>query len=376
MQVLIAPNAFKHALDARAAAMAIAEGIQQVNNNFITTIFPVGDGGDGTGRLLTEHCGGAFITTETIDPLGRGIESWFGLIDNGKTAVIEMAAASGLHLLRRDELDPLKAGTYGTGIQISQALDKGVQKIILCVGGSATVDGGTGILRALGIRFLDEDDNALSDLPASLPSLEKIDHSKIDPRIHATEIIILCDVKNKLLGDQGAAAVFGPQKGASANDVEQLELGLTRFSEIIRKEKGIDISAIVHGGAAGGTAAGLYALFNAKLVNGIDHFLDLTGFDSALVKADIVITGEGGIDLQTLDGKAPYGVASRAKKKGIPVIALGGSIDTQNEQVLAAVFDQLICINLHPVDIATALAATRANLVNTGRALAMRFKRS
>lgn len=374
MHILIAPNAFKHALDARTAAMAIAEGIEQAAAGFSAAVFPVGDGGDGTGRLLTEHCAGEFIITETVDPLGRKIQASFGLTDNRKTAVIEMATASGLHLLRKDELDPLKATTYGTGMQIRQALDLGVQKIILCVGGSATVDGGTGILRALGIRFLDDAGNALTDIPASLASLANIDDSKIDPRIRSSELVILCDVKNKLLGQQGAAAVFGPQKGASPASIEQLDLGLATFSAVIAREKQIDIEQLMHGGAAGGTAAGLYALLGAKLVNGIDHFLDLTNFNAALNQADIVITGEGRLDTQTLDGKAPFGVASRAKQKGLRVIALGGSIDTENEEALLAVFDELININPQPVDINTALAATKTNLTHTARLLVPRLR--
>jgi glycerate kinase len=375
MHLLIAPNAFKHALDARRAAMAIAEGIREANNNFTVTVFPVGDGGDGTGRLLTEHCRGEFISKETIDPLGRKINAVFGLIDQGKTAVIEMAAASGLHLLGNDELAPLQATTEGTGRQIKQALDHGVKKIILCVGGSATVDGGVGILRALGVRFLDKNGHSLQGIPGSLSLLDSIDKSGIDQRILSTDIIILCDVKNMLLGNQGAASVFGPQKGASVEDVQQLESGLARFTEIIRIQTGIDVSQIVHGGAAGGTAAGLHALLGAKLVNGIDHFLSLTGFDQVLGKADRVITGEGRIDLQTLDGKAPFGVAVNAKNRSIPVTVFAGSIDTANESALHVVFDELININTGPVDIATAIAATHTNLVNAAKQLVVRLSR-
>lgn len=376
MHFLIAPNAFKHALDAQKAATAIAEGIHKANENFVVTLFPVGDGGDGTGKLLTAHCNGEFISTETIDPLGRNINASFGLIDDGKTAVIEMAAASGLHLLRNDELAPLKATTEGTGIQIKEALDRGANRIILCVGGSATVDGGCGILRALGGRFLNKNVHPLQDIPGSLSLLDSIDMNGLDERIQSTEIIILCDVKNMLLGKQGAAAVFGPQKGASSADVKQLDKGLARLSEIIFKETGIDVSNITHGGAAGGTAAGLHGLLGAKLVNGIDHFLSLTGFDHALAKADHVITGEGRIDLQTFDGKAPYGVAIRAKNKPVPVTVFAGNIDAANEQVLLTVFDEIIDINPKPVAIAEALAATHINLVNAAKNLAGRLSQA
>jgi glycerate kinase len=370
MHFLIAPNAFKHALDASKAAMAIAEGIEQAGENFTTSLFPIGDGGDGTGALLTTHCGGEMITTETVDALGRKINASFGLIDQGQTAVIEMASASGLHLLQRNELDPLKASSFGTGIQIKQALDRSVRKIILCVGGSATVDGGAGILRALGIRFLDKDGNPLPDTPAALVSIEQVDMHSIDQRIRRTEIVILCDVTNKLLGEQGAANVFGPQKGAGSSEVEALENGLARFNAIVARQSGIVMQELVHGGAAGGTAAGLCALLGAKLVNGIDHFLSLTHFETALNKADIVITGEGRIDLQTLDGKAPYGVASLAKKTAIPVIAFAGSIDEENRDQLLAVFNELICINPKDTDLPTALVNTYTNLANTARQVA------
>jgi glycerate kinase len=376
MHILIAPNAFKHALDASAAALAIAEGIHQAGADLVTTIFPIGDGGDGTGKLLTEHCNGEFVTAETIDPLRRKINAAFGLIDHRQTAVIEMAAASGLHLLKHEELAPLIATTYGTGLQIKQALDIGVKKIILCVGGSATVDGGTGILQALGIQFLDREGKQLTNLPATLSSLNSINDSKIDPRIRSTEIVILCDVKNILLGEQGAAAIFGPQKGASESDVMQLELGLTNFRHLIYHHTGVDLGRKEHGGAAGGVAAGLHALLGAKLVNGIDHFLDLTGFDTALANANMLITGEGRIDLQTLDGKAPFGVAARAKQKNIPVIALAGSIDSDNMQTIRSVFDELIDINPEPAEIAAAIAATRVNLVNAGKIIAARSIRS
>lgn len=370
MHILIAPNAFKNSLSAADAAKAIEKGLQKSTLSCTTQCFPVGDGGDGTGTLLTQVLQGIFIEETVKDPLDRDRKASMGLIDQGLTAVIEMAAASGLRLLEPDERDPLHASSFGTGQLMKKALDRGVTKIILCVGGSATVDGGTGILAALGIRFLNTEGQVLSGMPESLVQLASIDTSQLDQRIKNTECIILCDVNNVLLGANGAAAIFGPQKGADKDAVQKLEASLTRFAFVTKQTAGIDISTLPHGGAAGGTAAGLFAFLGAKLVNGIEYFLDHTGFDEALSQSDLVFTGEGSIDLQTLDGKAPYGVAMRAKKKNRPVIALAGSIPATPHAELADCFDVLLSINPRPVDLPTALALTAHNLERLSTALA------
>lgn len=370
MHILIAPNAFKNSLTATAAAAAIEKGFQESTLPCTTQCFPVADGGDGTGTLLTQVLQGIFIEATVKDPLGRDRKTLMGLLDQGQTAVIEMAAASGLRLLQTDELDPLHASSYGTGQLMQKALDRGVTKMILCVGGSATVDGGVGILEALGIRFLNQTGEQLTRMPESLVQLAAIDLTHLDPRIRQTEINILCDVTNPLLGEKGAAAIFGPQKGADQDAVQKLEASLTRFHDLVLQTTGIDMQLIPHGGAAGGTAAGLSALLGANTVNGIEQFLDLTRFDAALAQADLVITGEGSIDMQTLDGKAPFGVAMRAKKKNRPVIALAGSILAEPHPELADCFDVLLSINPQPVDLATALASTAHNLEQLSTALA------
>jgi glycerate kinase len=369
MQILISPNAFKNALTADAAARAIEKGLQQSSLHCHTTCFPVGDGGDGTGDLLTHSVNGIFINATVHDPLGRMTEAHFGLIDNGQTAVIEMASASGLRLLKPDEYDPLHASSYGTGELIKNALGRKVSRIILCVGGSATVDGGCGILQALGIRFLDDHEKELEQLPEMLVHLSSIDASGLDKRIHECECIILCDVENVLLGENGAAKIFGPQKGASEKTVVQLESSLRQFNTVVLKEYEIDMSTIRHGGAAGGTVAGLFAFLNAKPVNGIAYFLDLTRFDEALEQAALLITGEGGIDLQTLEGKAPFGVAVRAKKKQLPVIAFAGRTPLQPLPELQKWFDRIININGENRDLAAAISATAENLTKTARRL-------
>ncbi|HEY6505817.1 MAG TPA: glycerate kinase [Chitinophagaceae bacterium] len=367
MHVLIAPNAFKNSLGAAEAAGAIREGLQQSKLSCSTHCFPVGDGGDGTGELILQHCDGIVVPAEVQDPLGRKIISSFGLMDNGKTAVIEMANASGLRLLKTNEADPLHASSRGTGELILHALDKEVKKIIICIGGSATVDGATGMLQALGIGFLNKNGKELDNLPEDLTGLDSIDESAVDKRIAGCEIVVLCDVENLLLGENGAAAVFGPQKGASPADVKKLEASLSVLRDVVLKQAGKDMGIIKHGGAAGGMAAGLAALLNAELVNGIDHFLSLTGFDKAIGKADIVITGEGSIDIQTLQGKGPYGVAKKAKQKGIPVIGLAGKVPPEISAELQEYFNLLLSINHEPTDLLEALRNTRVNLTRTAK---------
>ena len=369
MHILIAPNAFKNSLSAETAANAICQGLMESALDCTCECFPVGDGGDGTAALIINKCSGEWVKTSVHDPFGRNIQASFGIIEEGKTAVIEMANASGLRLLQADELNPLQANTFGTGEQIVAALDRGVQKIVIGMGGSATVDGGTGILKALGIQFLDVAGKALQQLPEDLTALASIDLTELDKRILEIELIVLCDVGNLLLGQNGAAAVFGPQKGAGAAAVVQLDAALQQLAAVVLQLTGKDMANTVHGGTAGGAAAGLSALLNAQLVNGIEYFLSLTGFDVSLKKANLVITGEGSIDEQTLQGKGPFGVASRAKLKGLPVIGLAGKIPLEKNAALQQYFDVLLPIGHQPADLPAALADTEANLARTALTL-------
>lgn len=369
MHILIAPNAFKNSLDAPKVAEAIDSGLQQSKLSCTTTCFPVADGGDGTAGLLIDHLKGDLIKMIVNDPLKRKITSSFGWIGKDKTAIIELAAASGLRLLKTDEYDPLIATTQGTGELIIEALNKKAVKIILCIGGSATVDGGIGILKALGIKFLDANGNEPDDLPGSLSLLTAVDLQGLDKRIANTEIIILCDVENPLLGSNGAAATFGPQKGASDKEVQLLEAGLTKFRDVAFNKTGKDMAAIKYGGAAGGVAASLNTFLNARLVNGIDHFLEITGFEKELKKANIVITGEGSIDEQTLQGKGPFGVAKRAKEFSLQVIGIAGQIKDFKDRSYRQYFDRLISINENEADMSAAMKNTYINLEKTARQL-------
>ncbi len=367
MHILIAPNAFKHALDADDVARAIESGLLTSKLSCTCTCFPVGDGGNGTGKLLVDRLQGERLATTVNDPLGRPVSASCGLVHGGRTAVIELAEASGLHLLDSGELDPLRANTYGTGQLIRAALDNGAKEIILCMGGSATVDGGSGLLAALGVRFLDESGVEITDLPSGLERLRTIDRSTVDPRLQQCELTVLCDVDNPLLGENGAAHVFGPQKGATPNMVKQLEVILTRYAAVMERDTGISVSDLRSGGVAGGASAGLRGVLGAKLVGGIDYFLGITGFDDCLKESDLVVTAEGSIDGQTLQGKAPYGVAMRAKEYGLPVIGLAGQIPVEIDAELNDCFDVLMAIGNGPVPLEEALKTTKHNLERTAK---------
>lgn len=370
MRILIAPNAFKHSLNAKDASKAIQNGFEQSHLDCICECFPIGDGGDGTGELIINHCDGIVISEEVFDPFMRKIQANYGLIDNKKTAVIEMASASGIRLLKKDELNLLEASTFGTGLLIKSALNQGVNKIILAVGGSATVDVGCGILAALGVDFLNGKGEKIGFLPKDLINLSSIDITHLDKRILDCEIVILSDVKNPLLGENGSAKVFGPQKGATNNDIEFLEKVLSNFAEVIYRQFGKSIANLAFGGAAGGVSAGLAGLLNAKLVNGIDAFLSLTGFDEALKRNDIVITGEGSLDSQTLQGKGPFGVAERAKTLNIPVIGLAGRVPLADTEELKSHFDAVFVIGNEPTELKNAIENTAENLARTAEQIA------
>lgn len=355
MHILIAPNAFKNSLGADKAAEAISKGLHQSRLSCTTTCFPVADGGDGTGALLVEHLKGMRMPVMVHDPLGRMIEASIGITDNGQTAIIEMADASGLRLLQRSEYDPLLTSTFGTGELIREAIHRNVSRIIICIGGSATVDGGIGMLQALGVKFTGKNE------------LTAIDISGMIKKPATTEIVVLCDVTNALLGSEGAAAVFGPQKGASPEDVQLLEKKLTRLRDMVLAATGKDMAALKHGGAAGGIAAALHTFLDAKLVNGIDYFLAITDFEKELQKANMVITGEGSMDIQTLQGKGPFGVFQKAEKYSIPVVGMAGRI--ADEEKLLPYFIKLIPINEDDTDMETALKNTWSNLERTARLL-------
>lgn len=370
LHILIAPNAFKHSLDARQVAEALHEGFSQSRLDCRTTLFPIGDGGDGTCKLLHEKLNGELVTITVSGPLGIPVEASYSLVDEGKTAIIEMADASGIRLIKAEERDPLRASSKGTGELILHALDHHkVDQVILGMGGSATVDGGCGMLHALGIRFLDKKGKALDPVPEQLQYLECIDTSRLNKSVLGCNIRILCDVENRLLGEDGAAYIFGPQKGASPTHVKILDNFLRQLSDVALQTTGNNMADIVSGGTAGGAAAGMYALANAQLVNGIAYFLSKTGFEEVIKTADWLITGEGSLDEQTLSGKAPAGVASLAKQYGIPVVGIAGRVPLEPSSGLLNLFDALMPISHEALLLEEALTKTEQNLRRTAQAL-------
>lgn len=369
MHILIAPNAFKNSLTASECAEAIREGLISSKITATYDCFPIADGGDGTAALIIDKCKGVWHKQDVQDPLGRIVSAPFGLIDSGRTAVLEMADASGIRLLKEEELNPLKTSSFGTGELILSALDLGVDKIVIGLGGSATVDGGVGILRAIGVRFLDQNGEELPGLTESLLKLDRIDLSKMDQRILNCKILVLCDVDNLLLGENGAAAVFGPQKGASEEDIPLLESVLKRLAEKAFEVTGKKMHEIIHGGAAGGVAAALFAFLNAEIVNGAEQFLEITGFSTSISKADILITGEGSLDEQTLQGKGPHAVAKIAKGLNIPVIGLAGKVPLAGNPEMDKYFDVLMAIGNQPSNLETAMKFTSANLIRTSKTI-------
>ncbi len=368
-KIIIAPNAFKNSLNAIQTAEAIRRGLEKSRLNAELITVPIGDGGDGTAKLIHNALQGEWVVQTVNNPIGEAVESGFSLIENGKTAVIEMADASGLKCLQSKEQNPLKTSSIGTGELIKAALDQGVKKIILGIGGSATVDGGCGILQALGVRFKDLEDLDVKPVPEELIKMERVDYSDLDPRLKKVKLEILCDVENPLLGEEGAARVFGPQKGATQKDVEFLERFLEKWSILIKQDFGSDVSTIKHGGAAGGTAAGLQGVLNARLKDGITSFLKIIEFERYLRDADLVITGEGSLDEQTLAGKGPMGVALWAQKHHIPCMGMAGTIPLTPSAKLRAMFPVLIPINHKPQPLKEALKNTRLNLERTACAI-------
>lgn len=359
MKVLIAPDSFKGSLSAREVAESIALGVASVYPEAQIVKLPLADGGEGTVDALVTARGGRIIHKEVVGPLGQPVQAFFGLLGDENTAIIEMAAASGLELVPPERRNPLKTTTYGTGQLIAAALDEGVERIIIGIGGSATNDAGLGMAQALGVGFKDAEGQELGYGGEELTRLVQIDLSNLDRRIGRTEIIVASDVTNPLYGEKGAAHVFGPQKGASPADVELLDQGLRNFAQVVEKQFGWDVASLPGAGAAGGLGAALAVFLGARLESGISFILDSCHFDDHLKKADLVITGEGKLDAQTLMGKAPFGVAQRAKKRGVPVLALGGAVDPSAVSSLNKYLDAVFSITQAAVELEQAKPKAR-----------------
>jgi glycerate kinase len=351
LRIVVAPDSYKGSVAAVAVAQAMERGILQVFPDAQVRQIPIADGGEGTVDALVAATGGRFCHTEVHGPLGEPLDARWGILGDGRTAVIEMAAASGLPLLAPERRNPRKTTTRGTGELMRAALDAGLRRIIIGIGGSATNDGGAGMARALGVRFLDGSGAELADGGAALADLARIDLSGIDTRLAQTEIIVACDVDNPLCGPRGASAVFGPQKGASPAMVDELDRALARFAQNARTATGRDVADNPGAGAAGGLGAGLLFFTPAVLRPGVEIVLDAVSFATAVADAAFVITGEGRTDFQTAFGKAPVGVARVAKRFAVPVFCISGGLGDGADDVLSHGVDAVMSICDKPMSL-------------------------
>lgn len=377
MKIVVAPDKFKGSMTALQVAEAVEEGLREVLPQAEIVKVPMADGGEGTVRSLVDATGGRMREAEVTGPLGERRRADFGILGDGRTAVIEMAAASGLALVPKERRNPLITTTRGTGELIRAALDEGCDRLIIGLGGSATNDAGVGMAQALGVRFLDGDGRELEPGGGALARLARIDLSGLDPRLKAgaggrwpVEVTVACDVTNPLTGPEGASFVYGPQKGATPEMVEQLEAALANFARVVERDLGLSVDRIPGAGAAGGLGAGLIAFLGANLRRGIEIVLEVTRFREQLDGADLVITGEGGMDGQTAYGKTPAGVAKAAKERGVPVIALAGTIGQGIETVYQAGIDAVFCIVDRPRQLEEAIAEGPRLVTQVSRNLA------
>jgi glycerate kinase len=335
MRIIVAPDSYKGSVSALGVAAAMARGIHAVFPEAEVQQVPVADGGEGTVEALVAATGGRFELTEVPGPLGDPVRARWGVLGDGRTAVLEMAAASGLPLIPEGRRDPRITSTAGTGWLIRAALDAGLRRLIIGIGGSATNDGGAGMARALGARFLDAQGQALPEGGAALVRLERIDLAGLDPRLAEAEILVACDVDNPLTGPRGASAIYGPQKGASPDQVQELDRALAVFARVATRATGREVGDLPGAGAAGGLGGALLWFTPARLRPGVAIVLEATAFEALVAGADLVITGEGRTDAQTAMGKAPVGVAAVAQRQGVPVLCLSGGLGEGADAVLA-----------------------------------------
>ncbi|AQU74299.1 glycerate kinase [Priestia megaterium] len=370
MKIVIAPDSFKESLTALHVCEAVEKGIKTHFPNAEISKVPMADGGEGTVQSLVDATDGEIIQTKVTGPLGKEVEAFYGILGDGNTAVIEMAAASGLHHVPVDKRNPLITTTRGTGELILKALDHQVKHIIIGIGGSATNDGGAGMAKALGAKLLDANGAEIKEGGGSLDQLTAIDLTNLDSRLAEVKVEVACDVDNLLTGKTGASAVFGPQKGATPDMVKQLDRNLAHYAAVIEKEMDIHIQNVPGAGAAGGLGGGLLAFLSAELKPGVDIVIKATELENYIKDADLVITGEGRIDGQTIYGKTPIGVAKTAKKHSVPVIAIAGSIGAGSEAVYEHGISALFSVVPGAVDLSEALEKADENIERTAKNVA------
>jgi len=344
MKFVLAPDSFKESMTSKEACDAMERAIKKVIKDAECVKVPMADGGEGTTVSLVEGSDGKIFTTEVTGPLGNKVKAIYGIMGDKETGIIEMAMASGIQLVKKEQRNPLITTTYGTGELIKALLDKGVKRILLGIGGSATNDGGAGMVQALGGKLLDKNGVEVKFGGGHLNEIEKIDLSNLDSRLQNVKIEVACDVINPFIGKNGASRIFGPQKGADEQMVQLLDNNLAHFAEVIKRDLGKDIAEVPGAGAAGGLGGALLAFLNAELKRGIEMVIQYTNLREKLVGADFVFTGEGSIDGQTLFGKTPIGVAKNAKKAGAKVIAFAGRVADDVDNLYGSGIDSIFCI--------------------------------
>ena len=372
MKFVIAPDSFKESMTAKAAAVAIQAGLQKIFPDAEYELVPMADGGEGTVQSLVDATEGEIITADVQSPLNETVSAFYGVLGDGQTAVIEMSAASGIQFVTTETKNPLITTTYGTGQLIKDALDRGMRRFIIGLGGSATNDGGAGMAEALGVRFLDENGQQIARGGAALATLHEIDMSNLDPRVAESEFLLASDVTNPLVGETGASAVFGPQKGATPAMVAELDAALTNYSVVIKSQLGIDLANTPGAGAAGGLGAGMLAFTQAKMQSGISLVVEATDLVAKAANVDVAFVGEGAIDFQTQYGKTPMG-AAQAIKQASPnakVIGLAGYVGDGIEALYDLGIDAVFSIVPGAVDLATAMKTGEANLTRTAENIA------
>ncbi|MEK5380211.1 glycerate kinase family protein [Niallia sp. FSL W8-0635] len=362
--IVLAPDSFKESMTAREACEAMERGIKKANNRITCLQVPMADGGESTMELLVNANKGKIYNEKVLDPLGREVTASYGILEDSQTGIIDMASASGIHLVAIEERNPLITTTYGTGQLIKACLDHNIKKLIVGIGGSATNDGGAGLVQALGGKFFDENGKELGFGGGELGRLARIDIKNLDPRIKDLSVEVACDVNNPLCGEQGASYVFGPQKGATLEIAQQLDRNLMNYAAIIKEEFHIDILNVPGAGAAGGLGAGLMVFLNGTLKKGIDIVIRYSSLEEKVKGADMVWTGEGCIDFQTKFGKTPIGVASVAKKYNKPVVAFAGKIGNNIDSLYEKI-DSIFCIMQGVTTLEEALANGKQNLERT-----------
>ncbi|WP_034992511.1 glycerate kinase [Beijerinckia mobilis] len=370
MKIVIAPDSFKESLSALQVAKALEGGFREIYPDADYVTLPMADGGEGTVEALVAATGGQIHKVKVRGPLGPNVDAFYGMSGDGRTAVIEMAAAAGLALIAPSERDPTRTTTYGVGELICAALDRGARHLIVGLGGSATNDGGAGLIQALGVRLLDENGKDLSFGGGALAELARIDATALDSRLASCRIEVACDVDNPLIGPRGASAIFGPQKGATPDLVKNLDANLSHYACCIKRDLGVAIADIPGAGAAGGLGAAFIAFLGAELRPGIDIIMKAVGFEAIVADADLVITGEGRIDSQTIHGKTPIGIARVAKRYGKPVIAIAGSLGADVDIVHGYGIDAVFSILYRICSLEEALAETATNLHRAARNIA------